>query len=49
LIAPLVGLWLVHTPAALSTLWSWAELPRTLPDLTPRGVLALAPKSQASE
>jgi hypothetical protein len=45
LIAPLVGLWVVYAPTGLSTLWTCAELPRSLTDLTPDGVVALAVKS----
>jgi hypothetical protein len=40
LIAPLVGLWLVYAPTGLNTLWAYAELPRSLTDLTPDGVVA---------
>jgi hypothetical protein len=44
LIAPLVGLWLVYAPTGLNTLWAYAELPRSLTDLTPDGVVALTAK-----
>jgi hypothetical protein len=33
LIAPLVALWLTYAPTGLSTLWTYAELPRTFPGL----------------
>jgi hypothetical protein len=33
LIAPLVGVWLAYAPIGLTTLWSYAQLPRALPEL----------------
>jgi hypothetical protein len=44
LIAPLVGLWLAYAPIGLSTLWAYAELPRTVPKLALNGIGALTLK-----
>jgi hypothetical protein len=41
LIAPLAALWLAYAPGGLSTLWTYAELPRTVPSLRLAGTWGL--------
>jgi hypothetical protein len=47
LIAPLVALWVTYAPTGLNTLWTYAELPRSVPNLSlnlnSNGALVLKP------
>jgi hypothetical protein len=44
LIAPLVALWLAYAPTGFSTLWTYAQLPRTFPTLNLKAARAFVLK-----